>query len=282
MPLICDCRNLLDQDWEVHVLHVYCEANASADALVKRGTRQQNLMDVYSECPNFVDVSYVRDLTGLGDTRLCAPGTVVGVVWNQYYINKTSRFPPKYIYIYIYIYITNLAKHTCAMLIIVLFITWHINVNWKNRWYVPMQDRIVSERVENQTNPLKYLINKKNSNHQWVWLNSRKPLKVSFALQGSSPCSCNFVLRAALAFGLSWLVGIKNVGVSSGMPCYALVVPLNCTLVHEAIITHVSSFLSFLPKIKKNKKIILVIFRMTQTFDIFLQMALTLIQSQPL
>ena len=168
------------------------------------------------------------------------------------------------------------------MLIIVLFITWHINVNWKNRWYVPMQDRIVSERVENQTNPLKYLINKKNSNHQWVWLNSRKPLKVSFALQGSSPCSCNFVLRAALAFGLSWLVGIKNVGVSSGMPCYALVVPLNCTLVQEAIITHVSSFLSFLPKIKKNKKIILVIFRMTQTFDIFLQMALTLIQSQPL
>ena len=80
MPLICDCRNLLDRDWEVHVLHVYYEANASADALVKRGTRQQNLMDVYSECPNFVDVSYVRDLTGLGDTRLCAPGTVVGVV----------------------------------------------------------------------------------------------------------------------------------------------------------------------------------------------------------
>ena len=40
MPLICDCRNLLDQDWEVHVLHVYCEANASADALVKRGTCQ--------------------------------------------------------------------------------------------------------------------------------------------------------------------------------------------------------------------------------------------------
>ena len=80
MPLVCDCRNLLDRDWEVHVLHVYCEANASADALVKRGTRQQNLMDVYSECPNFVDVSYVRDLTGLGDTRLCAPGTVVGVV----------------------------------------------------------------------------------------------------------------------------------------------------------------------------------------------------------
>ena len=37
MPLICDCRNLLDRDWEVHVLHVYCEANASADALVKRG-----------------------------------------------------------------------------------------------------------------------------------------------------------------------------------------------------------------------------------------------------
>ena len=45
--------------------HVYREANGCADALAKRGTRQQNLMAVYSECPDFVDVSYVRDLTGL-------------------------------------------------------------------------------------------------------------------------------------------------------------------------------------------------------------------------
>ncbi|XP_030959036.1 uncharacterized protein LOC115980987 [Quercus lobata] len=80
MPLICDCKNLLDQEWEVHVHHVYREANGCADALAKRGTRQWNLMAMYSECPDFVDVSYGRDLIGLGETRLCAPGTGVGVV----------------------------------------------------------------------------------------------------------------------------------------------------------------------------------------------------------
>ena len=60
--------------------HVYREANGCTDALAKRGTRQRNLMAMYSECPDFVDVSYVRDLTSLGDTRLCAPGTGVGDV----------------------------------------------------------------------------------------------------------------------------------------------------------------------------------------------------------
>ena len=35
MPLILDCRNLLDQDWEVHVQHIYCETNECADALAK-------------------------------------------------------------------------------------------------------------------------------------------------------------------------------------------------------------------------------------------------------
>ena len=38
MPLICDCRNLLDQEWEVHVQHVYHEANGCADDLAKWGT----------------------------------------------------------------------------------------------------------------------------------------------------------------------------------------------------------------------------------------------------
>ena len=60
--------------------HVYCEANGCANALAKRGTRQQHLMTVYSKCPNFVNVSYVRDLTGLGEPQLCAPSIVVGVV----------------------------------------------------------------------------------------------------------------------------------------------------------------------------------------------------------
>ena len=77
LPLICDCRNLLDQEWEVHV---YREANGCADALAKRGTRQRNLMTMYSECPTFVNVSYVRDLSGLGEPRLCAPGAGFDVV----------------------------------------------------------------------------------------------------------------------------------------------------------------------------------------------------------
>ena len=80
MPLICDCRNLLDQEWEVHVQHVYHEANGCADDLAKWGTRQRNLVSVYSDCLSFVDVSYVRDLTGHGETRLCVLGADVGVV----------------------------------------------------------------------------------------------------------------------------------------------------------------------------------------------------------
>ena len=67
LPLICDCRNLLDQEWEVHVQHVYREANGCADDLAKQGTRQRNLMTMYGECPTFVNVLYVRDLSSLGN-----------------------------------------------------------------------------------------------------------------------------------------------------------------------------------------------------------------------
>ena len=80
LPLICDSRNLLDRGWEVHVRHVYREANGCADALAKRGTRQQTRMAVYSDCPTFAHVIYVGDGSGLGDFRLCALGPVVGVV----------------------------------------------------------------------------------------------------------------------------------------------------------------------------------------------------------
>ena len=80
LPLICDCRNLLDQEWEVHMQHVYREANGCGDDLAKRGTCQRNLMTMYSECPTSVNVSYVRDLSGLGEPRLCVPGTGVDVV----------------------------------------------------------------------------------------------------------------------------------------------------------------------------------------------------------
>ena len=78
MPLICDCRNLLDQEWEVHMQHMYHEANGCSNALAKRGTRQRNLVSVYSDCSSFIDVAYVRDLASLGETRLCAPGVAVG------------------------------------------------------------------------------------------------------------------------------------------------------------------------------------------------------------
>ena len=71
-PLICDCRNLMDREWEVQVLHTYHEANAIADALAKRGTYQQHILFIYSSCPNFVYVCYVRDSAGHETNRLCA------------------------------------------------------------------------------------------------------------------------------------------------------------------------------------------------------------------
>ena len=49
--------------------HVYREANGCADILVKQGTRQQPLVCVYSTCPSFVTVAYIRDLTGLEETK---------------------------------------------------------------------------------------------------------------------------------------------------------------------------------------------------------------------
>ena len=70
----------MDREWEVQVLHAYCEANACTDALAKRGTHQQHILSVYSSCPNFVYVYYVRDLVGLGTNRLCARWPIVGDV----------------------------------------------------------------------------------------------------------------------------------------------------------------------------------------------------------
>ena len=80
MPLICDCRNLLALEWEVHMQHVYREANGCADELAKRGTRQKTLLFVYDHYSSFMDVPYIRDLTGLGETRPCNPGLVTNVI----------------------------------------------------------------------------------------------------------------------------------------------------------------------------------------------------------
>ena len=63
----------------MHAQHVYREANGCVDELAKRGTRQQTLVFVYSTCPSFVDVSYVRELAS-GETRLCTPGADAAVI----------------------------------------------------------------------------------------------------------------------------------------------------------------------------------------------------------
>ena len=80
IPLICDCKNLLTLEWEVHVRHVYREANGCANMLAKWETRQRTLETIYEHCPTFVDVSYIRDLATLGETRLCTPGVVTNVI----------------------------------------------------------------------------------------------------------------------------------------------------------------------------------------------------------
>ena len=54
------------------MIHVYREANACADALAKRETHQHHVLSVYSSCPGFVYVYYIRDMAGLETNRLCA------------------------------------------------------------------------------------------------------------------------------------------------------------------------------------------------------------------
>ena len=61
----------MGQEWEVRACHIYREANECADALVKRGTQQQQLLKIYHECPSFVYHFIVRDLAGLESSRLC-------------------------------------------------------------------------------------------------------------------------------------------------------------------------------------------------------------------
>ena len=65
MPLICDCKNLMNRDWVVQVQPIYREANACANALAKQGTHQQNLLSVYNGCPSFVYMYYVPVWIGL-------------------------------------------------------------------------------------------------------------------------------------------------------------------------------------------------------------------------
>ena len=70
----------MDRDWVAQVQPIYCEANVCTNALAKRGTHQQNLLSVYNGCPSFVYMYYVKDIAGLGSTRMFAQGPAVGVV----------------------------------------------------------------------------------------------------------------------------------------------------------------------------------------------------------
>ena len=64
IPLLCDCRNLM----ECHIFH---EANGCADALAKRGNQQQCLLEICNTCPDFVYEPFVWDMKNLGTSRLC-------------------------------------------------------------------------------------------------------------------------------------------------------------------------------------------------------------------
>ena len=60
--------------------HVYREVNGCANVLAKRGTRQRTVETIYEHCLTFVDVSYIRDLVALGETRLCTSRVVTNVI----------------------------------------------------------------------------------------------------------------------------------------------------------------------------------------------------------
>ena len=70
----------MDQNWEVQVQHIYREANECANALAKREAHLRHLLSVYSTCPSFVYLCYVKDMAGLGVNRLCARQSSVGDV----------------------------------------------------------------------------------------------------------------------------------------------------------------------------------------------------------
>ena len=61
--------------------HIYHEANACTNALVKRGNHQRQVLTIYDTCPSFVYSCFVRDMVGLGSSRPCArrPDIVVDV-----------------------------------------------------------------------------------------------------------------------------------------------------------------------------------------------------------
>ena len=71
IPLISDCKNLMERDWTVQAYHIFRKANGCADALEKRGRQQQCLLEVYDTCPSFVYAPSLQDMENLETNRLC-------------------------------------------------------------------------------------------------------------------------------------------------------------------------------------------------------------------
>ena len=71
IPLLSDCRNLMECGWTVQVCHIFREANGCVDALGRRGNQQQCLLEIYDTCPDFVYVPFVWGMENLGTSRLC-------------------------------------------------------------------------------------------------------------------------------------------------------------------------------------------------------------------
>ena len=51
--LILDCKWLLSREWELHVKHIWREANSCADLLAKRCTSQLEKEVLYDTYPTF-------------------------------------------------------------------------------------------------------------------------------------------------------------------------------------------------------------------------------------
>lgn len=65
----------MNQEWIVHLEHVFSEANSCADGLTKRGRKQESNVVEYNKCPYFV--YYVQFCSGLDKSKhfemaLCA------------------------------------------------------------------------------------------------------------------------------------------------------------------------------------------------------------------
>ena len=56
-------------------IHIYCEANGCANALVKRDCQQHSILKIYDTCPSFVYPTFVYptfvwDMKHLGTSRM--------------------------------------------------------------------------------------------------------------------------------------------------------------------------------------------------------------------